>query len=475
MKLLLAVLCTFLLIHTVMAEDFRPIIFVHGIAGSGAQFESQALRFTSNGYPESYIKVVEYDTIAWALLVETELLITGLEGFGFSITEIIDPKDLNEILKKPRDKVVRDVFERIDEVINKTLAESGKDKVDLVGHSMGTFLLMRYVNSSPERASKVAHLILLDGIFGVSAPQGIPTLAIFGNPKSLSIGFPVEKKEIYGAENVYFNNTTHVQLCTSPETFFEMFKFINGYEPATKEILPQEGNYVKIAGKFLTFATNGKVSGWLAIYPIDEKGKRLTISPVKLLRLEDGDFGPINLKKGQRYEFVLYKDSSPIVYHYYRTEFLRNDSWVRFLVSSTPLDVELLILPERLSPRAKDTSGLLILRYKEMIGEYDEEIGGVDKVYINNVNVCTEKICPISKAVNGLWVFDRFSDGKSDLEKEVARFSILPFMSAVDLVVSAKGTVNVSIKSRSGGEESFVVPAWSANKHSIIIQFSDYK
>ena len=38
-----------------------PLIFVHGGAGSGGQFESQGLRFSSNGYPNSYIRVFEYD------------------------------------------------------------------------------------------------------------------------------------------------------------------------------------------------------------------------------------------------------------------------------------------------------------------------------------------------------------------------------------------------------------------------------
>src|SRR3954466_9280047 len=42
--------------------DPTPIIFVHGGAGSGAQFESQALRFTSNGYPTNYVRVLEYDS-----------------------------------------------------------------------------------------------------------------------------------------------------------------------------------------------------------------------------------------------------------------------------------------------------------------------------------------------------------------------------------------------------------------------------
>ncbi len=73
-----------------------------------------------------------------------------------------------------------------------------------------------------------------------------------------------------------------------------------------------------------------------------------------------------------------------------------------------------------------------------------------------------------------MWVFDRGADGKSELDREVVRFSILPFMSAADLVVPAEGTIEITIKSRAGGEERFVVPAWSADKHSIIVQFSDY-
>ena len=40
----------------------HPIVFVHGFAGSAAQFESQALRFTSNGYPQEWIGAIDYDS-----------------------------------------------------------------------------------------------------------------------------------------------------------------------------------------------------------------------------------------------------------------------------------------------------------------------------------------------------------------------------------------------------------------------------
>ena len=41
----------------------RPIVFVHGMAGSADQFQEQALRFASNGYPDDFFFGYEYNTI----------------------------------------------------------------------------------------------------------------------------------------------------------------------------------------------------------------------------------------------------------------------------------------------------------------------------------------------------------------------------------------------------------------------------
>ena len=35
---------------------------MHGYDGSGGQFESQKMRFESNGYPDRYVTVFEYDS-----------------------------------------------------------------------------------------------------------------------------------------------------------------------------------------------------------------------------------------------------------------------------------------------------------------------------------------------------------------------------------------------------------------------------
>src|SRR4051812_17899611 len=49
---------------TAQARSFNqnPVLFVHGIEGSGAQFDSQNLRFMSNGYPKSWLDEIDYNS-----------------------------------------------------------------------------------------------------------------------------------------------------------------------------------------------------------------------------------------------------------------------------------------------------------------------------------------------------------------------------------------------------------------------------
>src|SRR5690349_17859615 len=103
----------------------RPMVFVHGSAGSGAQFETQAQRFASNGTPLDRIAVHEYDS-----------------------TFTTNTRD--------------EVYSRLDERISALLAATGADKVDLLAHSLGTALMVDYLGT-PERAARVAHYVNYDG------------------------------------------------------------------------------------------------------------------------------------------------------------------------------------------------------------------------------------------------------------------------------------------------------------------------
>ena len=91
-------------------DKVNPLIFVHGGSGSGAQFESQQMRLTSNGFPQRYIYVLEYDTL------------TSL------------------------DATIDEVHGSLDALIERVKAETGKSRVDVLGHSRGTTVMHEYLS-----------------------------------------------------------------------------------------------------------------------------------------------------------------------------------------------------------------------------------------------------------------------------------------------------------------------------------------
>ncbi len=119
----------------------NPIIFVHGGSGSGAQFESQAMRFTSNGYPHRHIAVLEYDSSSIGTILPA-------------------------------------VLARLDALIAQLKASTGRAQVDLLGHSLGTFVCQTYL-ASPARAANVAHYVNIDGASAPAPPGNVPTLALW--------------------------------------------------------------------------------------------------------------------------------------------------------------------------------------------------------------------------------------------------------------------------------------------------------
>ncbi|GAA0477382.1 hypothetical protein Aca07nite_85290 [Actinoplanes capillaceus] len=79
----------------------RPVVFIHGSAGSAMQFRVQAKRLAGNGYPAGIIEAHEYDS-----------------------PNIV--------------AILADVWAGLDAHIDRLLAASGADRVDLLAHSLGT-------------------------------------------------------------------------------------------------------------------------------------------------------------------------------------------------------------------------------------------------------------------------------------------------------------------------------------------------
>jgi len=421
--------------------NIKPIVFVHGAAGSAAQFESQAMRFTSNGYPAKYITAYEYDT-----------------------SQGLTPQF-------PMEKVCTG----LDEFITNVLKDTGADKVDLVGHSLGTIVSQTYLRSSPERAEKVAHYINIDGQGGANLPGGVPTLAFWAGRRPPS--FPAAGT-IVGATNVTLPNVTHVECSTCPEAFVEMFKFLTGQVPSTDKILPEPSGKIRLAGRVVIFPQNIGIqepSATLQIWEVDGKtGARIKSQPQATFPMGEatGVWGPFDGKSGVNYEFCLVRDAFDT--HYYFEPTIRSDYLIRLSAEAAGSQG----LSSHMD-RSERQSNMLISRGKEFWGDQGADS---DVLKIDGNNIITPETCPLNKLVNVIFVYDNGTDGKSDLTAPIPYFyNVLSvFMSGVDLFIPAADppnrAISVVLTSRGGGGKTQVinVPNWVSIKHRMGILFNDF-
>src|SRR3954468_10097877 len=210
----------------------NPILFVHGIEGSGSQFESQKMRFMSNGYPEAWVDEVDYDS-------------TRATGDKSAVDAQIDAK------------------------IAALKQRTGKSHVDVIAHSLGTIVMHDYITSSDERKANIGKYVNVDG---QTSNPGVPTLAVWA-------GRGTPGRSMDGATNVTIPDQTHVQTCTSAQSFVEYFKFLTGAPPA-HDIVPQKGA-IPLAGRTLNFPENTGLSGaTVQLWKVDANGQRSGSAPV---------------------------------------------------------------------------------------------------------------------------------------------------------------------------------------------------
>ena len=402
------------------------MVFVHGFSGSGGQFESQKLRFTENGYPDDYVRVFEYDST-------------------FS-------------LESPAD-----VQARLDSFIAQVKQETGRSQVDLLGHSLGTAVSQTYLNSSPAHAANVAHYVNIDGAQAASPPGGVPTLAIWA-------GRGTPGRSIGGATNVTVPNQTHVQSATSPQSFAEMFRFFTGREPRTTDIVPQHGK-ITIAGRAVLFPQNvGVPAGTsLTIWRVKGSNGRRIGHPVATPALAaDGSWGPVKVRSGKRYEFVLEQQGQ--FHHFFYEPFRRSDDLIRLLTNVPGTSFDLIL------SRSVNHVDLIMVRYKEFWGDQGSQN---DVLTVNGTNVINAATNPISHLTNAMFAFDQGSDGVSDVSSPIPVFFGIPFVSAVDLFIPAssppRGTVRVALASRGSGHTHRVnFPNYPSSNNTVSVQWNDF-
>ncbi len=417
-------------------HSLRPVLFIHGGAGSASQFESQAERFLANGYPRTYLAVYEYDT-----------------NTGQSPTDEAQAAQRNL---------------QIDAIIDHLRRISGHDKVNLIGHSMGTGVSMMYLRD-PNRAARIERYVNIDGAAADAPPGGVPTLALWGQYVELEVG---------GAENVYppaDNPVGHIEVATSAESFARIYRFFNGKEPGTIHAPVAEGDHVWLVGRANIFPQNvGAAGTTLAIYPVDpDTGMRRGETPLHTQPIgEDGRWGPFRVEKGATYEFVLMRESANNDHYFYREPFYRDNYFIRLNTSNPGTGVGALL------HRSPNHTNLMISRDKELWGDQD---GHNDVLTVDSVNVITPQVAPLLKRLSAIFLHDRNSDGVSNLEVPDPVFSLLPFMSGLDLYIPASsppnGTIRIELTPRggNGAKQVINVPNWSSEQvRTVTVQFRDY-
>jgi pimeloyl-ACP methyl ester carboxylesterase len=407
----------------------NPILFVHGGSGSGAQFETQAMRFTSNGYPQDHIAVVEYDS----------------GGLSF-------PDDLPI------------VFAAIDAKIAELQATTRRPQVDLMGHSRGTTVSHAYL-ADPARAANVAHYVNIDGRSADAPPGGVPTLALWAG----AVDRPVQG-EIVGAINVTVPNQEHIEVATSAESFVEMFQFLQGRAPVTTQIVPQPRP--RVSGRVTSFPENTGLDGaTLEIWRLDgASGERIGGAPKAVYAIgPDGDFGPFKAFPGQHYEFAVTRDPDVSLRYYYEP-FIRSDHLVR-------LSVALGLSPFIDSSDAH--AAVTVLRFKEFWGDRGAEN---DVLAFNGTDVINPVTAPsgaVGAASSAFFVFDNGSDGASDVNRVPFPFPLLAFLTGADLFLPTDppGSIAVETVPRGdfGAARTVNVPNIPSTEARLVVQLRDFE
>ena len=403
----------------------NPVIFVHGFVGSGAQFESQQQRFTSNGYPQRLIAALDYDS-TFALMTREQ------------------------------------VYARLDALIERMRKRSGRQKVDLLGHSLGTTLMHEYL-ATPERAARVAHYVNLDGRTATAPPGGVPTLAVWAG-----VGTP--GREITGAANVTIPNQTHVQVATSAQTFGAIYRFFRGRRPETTRIVPQRGKFVRVAGRAVLFPQNaGATNATLTVWKVKPlTGRHIGKVAASKQLTGDGSWGPFRLERGVPYEFAITRPESG-THHLYYEPFRRDDHLVRLLTAepNTGLDA--------LTTKGEGHAVVIATRNKELWGDQGAQN---DVLSINGTNVINAATSPQSKRTIALFAFDSGADGQSNVSAPLPAFFSLPFISGVDLAIPAArpptGRISVRLRSRGKGPVRAInFPNFPSATDRVSVQFTD--
>jgi pimeloyl-ACP methyl ester carboxylesterase len=447
-------------------EPVLPVVFVHGFSGSAQQYETQALRWASNGYPKP---------------------VTGIDRLfvGFQLAHL-------------------------DAFIDAILAETGDPKVYVVGHSAGTAVMTSYLNSSPARAARVAKYIGIDGATNATCPGGVDASGA-PNVPCMGIWARGPTTRMVGPDhNVYLSEQGHTQSVTSPESFAAQYEFFTGSLPTTTLILPERPDEVEIAGRALNFPNNTGMDGaTLALWEVSPlTGERARSSPEEVETVDaTGDFGPWPVDGNKRYEIHVARlapDGTTRHQHFYTEPWIRSDYLVRLNIS--PIGSA---LSEAIRANSGPATGASISRQKEWWGNNDVDAANVDVLDVSTSvprhrtgfggrliclllgdyfpsicaierigNISTPGTAPYAASTIAMISFDVGADGVSDTSTLV---NLGPFLSGIDAYMPApdaqpNGVVSFHLDARREPRDQWIMtPNWPMDgDHFLSVIFREW-
>jgi len=337
--------------------------------------------------------------------------------------------------------------------------------VELVGHSLGTSVSRGYLESSAERAARVAHYVNIEGRGG-PPPGGVPSLSLIGDAG--------HGLEVDGGKNVVLGpGVDHVFAATAESAFVEMYRFFNDGEPSTVEVVPSEKAIVKLSGKVVDTGTNKPPvadSARVAVFELDESTGMREGSPLATFDIgTDGSFGPINATRGAHYEFELQDVTTGRSAHYYYEPFTRSDDLI-FLKRSGALTRVLSGFGE-----GGAFTRLSIIRNKAFWGDQPKN----DSLLVDEQELATSVACPASRDTIALVLGDMGNDGQSNLTESLSQLASIPFVNGLDFYVPAPTpprSLSIVVKDRDGGAvHALNMAAWPWDGGSpVSVQISDH-
>jgi pimeloyl-ACP methyl ester carboxylesterase len=394
-------------------KTLRPIVFVHGTFGSATEISNTALLFGSNGYCQDRFVAVEYNSLGG------------------------NPE------------------EQLEALIDKVLADTGFDQVDLAGHSQGTRHACTYLSDETRRA-KVAHYL---NISGGCDGYGIPTFSLSSENDLMGTPHHAMGDNV---EQVTLVDEDHVALSGSKLGFSAMYKYLVGKDPKYTDVQCGDETIV-LDGKSVTFGDNEPVAGSsIDVFDVDElDDPRERGNPELTITTDDAGHFHTELKRGVRYEFRVNAADGSLLGYGYHAAFKRSDYLMRFLSAST-------------NPVVAGASTDVVVRNPNHAGVVGRYVAGAfrkdwgNSLKFDGVEVLTDDNAPRSASVVGLFMYDANENGKSDLGAVLPNGSFL-LGTDVFLDASEPRWIDVEWTNEEGSTAYLKIPNWPSTDNLISI------